>query len=179
MFNYKSQIERNRFTVNKTYTKMKRSFTKLDVVLLMSRSTVAIVMFAHGAQKLFGWFGGFGFEGTMQFFTQTIGLPYAVALSVILLESVGMIFLLTGLFTRYLSASVIVIMLGAIFTVHLPNGFFMNWNGSLTGEGFEMHLLLISLAFINTMYGGGKISIEGWVLRKFRKAQINDGMFFI
>lgn len=158
---------------------MKTSFTKLDVVLLISRSTVAIIMFAHGAQKLFGWFGGYGFEGTMQFFMETIGLPYIIALSIILFESVGMIFLLAGLFTRYLSASVIAIMLGAIFTVHLPNGFFMNWNGTHTGEGFEMHLVIISLALINMMYEGGKISLEGWGLKKFRKAKINDGMFFI
>lgn len=150
---------------------MKTSFTKLDVVLLMSRCTVAIVMFAHGAQKLFGWFGGFGFEGTMQFFTQTMGLPYALALSIILLESAGMLFLLAGLFTQYVSASVIAIMLGAIFTVHLPNGFFMNWNGTLTGEGFEMHMLIITLAFINMMYEGGKISIEAWAINKSERPQ--------
>jgi putative oxidoreductase len=136
-------------------------------------------MFAHGAQKLFGWFGGFGFEGTMQFFTQTIGLPYAAGLTIILLETAGMLFLAAGLFTRYLSAGVIIIMLGAIFTVHLPNGFFMNWHGNLQGEGFEMHILLISLAFINTMYEGGALSLQDWASKKLRKAHINDGMFFI
>jgi len=136
-------------------------------------------MFAHGAQKLFGWFGGYGIEGTMMFFTDTIGLPYILGFVIILCESIGMVFLLTGLFTRLLSVSVIIIMLGAITTVHLPFGFFMNWNGNLGGEGFELHVLMIGLALLPTLYGGGNISLQNWLQQKLRRRMRDEPMYFI
>src|SRR6478736_1843565 len=93
------------------------------------RVTLGLVMFPHGAQKLLGWFGGFGFEGTMGFFTQKMGLPWLIALLTIIGESFGSVALLAGFLTRFTAASLAVIMLGAIALVHLPNGFFMNWFG--------------------------------------------------
>ena len=115
----------------------------------------------------------------MQFFTQTIGLPYLLGLAIILCESIGMIFLLAGVFTRFLSISVILILIGAVITVHFPFGFFMNWNGQLAGEGFEFHILMIGLSTITALYGGGQISLHQWAVKKFRNKQINDGMYFI
>src|SRR5690349_21489541 len=116
---------------------------KFDLTLLTIRLVVAFVMLAHGVQKLFGWFGGFGFDATMGFFTQTMGLPYLLALLIILAETIGMLFLIAGLFSRYISLIVIAIMAGAIFTVHGSHGFFMNWFGTLKGEGYEYHILVI------------------------------------
>ena len=107
---------------------------------LILRVALGGVIFAHGAQKLLGWYGGFGFEGTMGFFTQKMGLPWLIAFLVIIGESIGSLGLIAGLFTRFTAASFIVIMLGAIVTVHLPQGFFMNWFGQQQGEGFEFHL---------------------------------------
>ncbi len=63
-----------------------------SVAPFIARLTLAIVIFPHGAQKLFGWWGGFGFNGTMQFFTENMGIPYILALVVILVESVGAVF---------------------------------------------------------------------------------------
>lgn len=113
---------------------------------LILRVGLSVVMFAHGAQKLLGWFGGNGFEGTMGFFTQKMGLPWLVAFLVIIGESLGSVGLIAGLFTRFTAASFIVIMLGAIATVHWPYGFYMNWFGQQQGEGFEFHLLVVAMS---------------------------------
>ncbi len=127
---------------------------------LILRLTLGLVMFPHGAQKLFGWFGGFGFEGTMRFFTQKMGLPWLIAFLVIIGESFGSLALLAGLLTRFSAASLAVIMLGAITMVHLPYGFFMNWFGQQQGEGFEFHLLVIGIAAALLVTGGGKWSVD-------------------
>lgn len=104
---------------------MKTLINTLDITLLLARIFLAGIVFAHGAQKLLGWFAGYGFSATADYFVETIGLPYLFAVLIILAESVGMIVLALGLFSRILSASVILIMLGAIFTEHGQFGFFM------------------------------------------------------
>jgi putative oxidoreductase len=124
------------------------------------RMGLALVLFPHGAQKLLGWFGGYGWSGTMGFLTGKIGLPAPVAALVILIESVGPLFLLLGLLTRPVALGVIAIMLGAIATVHAPNGFFMNWSGAQAGEGFEYHLLVIAMALVLLVSGGGAFSAD-------------------
>ena len=144
---------------------------RIDYTLLFVRLSIALVVAAHGAQKLFGWFGGFGFEGTMGFFTHTIGLPYILALGIILIESVGMIALSLGAFSRFISSGLIAIMIGAIATVHLQNGFFMNWIGTQAGEGFEFHLLLISLSAVISINGAGAFSIDEQLLKRKHTAQ--------
>ena len=132
---------------------------------LVLRLTLASVIFPHGAQKLLGWFGGSGFEGTMGFFTQQMGLPSVIAFLVIMGESLGSLALLVGLLTRFTAASYIVIMLGAIATVHWPNGFFMNWFGKQAGEGFEYHLLVIGVSLTLLITGAGKWSLDAWIAR--------------
>ncbi|MBS0169558.1 MAG: DoxX family protein [Nitrospira sp.] len=134
---------------------------------LILRVVLGGVIFAHGAQKLLGWYGGFGFEGTMGFFTQKMGLPWLVAFLIIIGESIGSLGLIAGLLTRFTAASFIVIMLGAIATVHLPQGFFMNWFGQQTGEGFEYHLLVIGMSLALLVVGGGKWSLDGLIARWF------------
>src|ERR1044071_10168275 len=85
-----------------------------DYTLLFTRLLIAFVVFGHGAQKLFGWFGGYGFDGTVGYFTTTVGLPYLLAVLIILAESLGMVALAMGLFSRFIAGSVIAIMLGAV-----------------------------------------------------------------
>ncbi|MDP1769984.1 MAG: DoxX family protein [Nitrospirota bacterium] len=135
-------------------------YTDNNWVGLILRVTLGLVIFPHGAQKLLGWYGGFGFAGTMGFFTETMHLPWIVAFLVIVGESFGSIALLLGLLTRFTAASFIVIMLGAITTSHLPNGFFMNWFGKQAGEGYEYHLLVIGIAAALLVTGAGRWSAD-------------------
>ena len=127
---------------------------------LILRLTLGLVMFPHGAQKLLGWYGGFGFDGTMGYFTQQMGVPWLIAFLVIMGESLGSVALLAGLLTRFTAASMGVIMLGAITMVHLPHGFFMNWFGKQQGEGYEYHLLVIGIAAALLVTGAGRWSID-------------------
>ena len=127
---------------------------------LILRLTLGLVMFPHGAQKLLGWYGGFGFDGTLGFFTQQMGMPWLIAFLVIIGESFGSLALFAGLMTRFTAASLAIIMLGAITMVHLPNGFFMNWFGKQQGEGYEYHLLVIGIAAALVVIGGGKWSVD-------------------
>jgi putative oxidoreductase len=134
-----------------------------DASLLIARVFLGSVIAAHGAQKLFGWFGGFGFEGTMGYFTETIGLPYALALLIIVAESLGMVALIFGFATRLLATALVPIMLGAIVTTHGQFGFFMNWSGTLAGEGFEFHLLVMALSSVIALNGAGAYSLDAYI----------------
>lgn len=120
------------------------------------RIGLGVVIFAHGVQKLLGWYGGNGFEATMGFFAKKMGLPWLVAFLVIIGESLGSLELIVGLLTRFIATSFIVIMLGAIATVHWPHRFFVNWFGQQQGEGFEYHLLVIAMSAALALIGGGK-----------------------
>jgi len=132
----------------------------LGLGLLVGRLVIGLLMAAHGAQKLLGWFGGYGFGGTMGFLTAQVGLPYPIALLVILTESIGALFLVLGLASRVMAAGVAAVMVGAIATVHLANGFFMNWSGAQKGEGFEYHILAIALALVVMLRGSGAASVD-------------------
>jgi putative oxidoreductase len=133
---------------------------------LILRLTLGLVLFPHGAQKLLGWYGGFGFSGTMGFFTETMHLPWLVTFLVIIGESFGSVALLLGLLTRFTAASLTVIMLGAITMVHLPHGFFMNWFGKQQGEGYEYHLLVIGISIALLATGAGRWSAERMIAEK-------------
>ena len=134
--------------------------TPNDFVLTIVRLVLGIVFFAHGAQKMLGWFGGYGFHGTMGFFTQQMGIPAPLAFLAICAEFFGGLGLLVGLLGRVAALGIIVNMLVAIATVHHVNGFFMNWSGQQKGEGFEYHLLAITLAIVVLIKGSGAISID-------------------
>src|SRR6202045_891696 len=119
--------------------------TSNDVALTMLRVVLGVVFFAHGAQKMLGWFGGYGFHGTMGFFTQ-MGMPAAMAFLIICTEFFGGLGLIFGLLTRIAAFGVGGLMVGDILLVHLQNGFFMNWMGTQKGEGIEFHLLALAMA---------------------------------
>jgi len=137
--------------------------TRDDVAPLVMRVMLGIVFFPHGAQKVFGWFGGYGLSGTLHFFTETMGVPLLFALLVIAAEFLGALGLIVGFLTRIAALGVACVMTGAILMVHLPNGFFMNWSGQQAGEGFEFHLLAIALALALLITGGGKASVDGYL----------------
>jgi putative oxidoreductase len=133
---------------------------------LILRIFLGLVVFPHGAQKLFGWFGGYGFSGTMSFFTGTVGLPWAVGLLVILLESVGAVALMAGIATRLIVINYILLAIGIVFSSHIENGFFMNWFGNQAGEGYEYFLLWIGLSIGLTISGSGKFSVDKDIIMK-------------
>ena len=135
---------------------------------LILRVMLGLVMLPHGAQKLLGWYGGFGFAGTMGFFTEQMHVPAVVAFLVIIGESFGSLGLIMGFLTRFTAASLSLIMAGAIAMVHWPNGFFMNWFGKQAGEGFEYHLLVIGMSLALLAAGAGKWSVDGAIARKLQ-----------
>jgi putative oxidoreductase len=128
--------------------------------LAFQRAILALVIGAHGVQKAFGWFGGFGFEGTMRFFTDTLHVPAALGLLVILGETLGAVGLVLGAGTRVAAGGVTATMIGAVAMVHWRFGFFMNWGGSQGGEGFELHLLALGLSLPLVLLGGGAWSVD-------------------
>jgi len=137
------------------------------------RVILGCVIFPHGAQKLFGWFGGFGFTNTMTYFTQTAGLPWIIAFLIIIGESLGSLGLIAGFLTRLSALGLICIMMGAIITVHIPNGFFMNWFGKQAGEGFEYHLLVIGMSIPLLISGGGKYSVDAFINKNLDKTSLH------
>lgn len=130
------------------------------------RILLALVILPHGAQKLLGWFGGFGFSGTMNFFTDTVGLPWLIAFTVIMLESFGAIALLAGFATRILALFYVALALGIVFTSHIQHGFFMNWFGNQPGEGFEFFILWVGMAISLVLTGGGRYSVDQAIIIK-------------
>ncbi len=140
--------------------------TKNSSAITLVRVVLGIVIFAHGAQKLLGWFGGYGYSGTMGFFTGTIGLPYIIAFLVIIIEFFGAIALITGTLSRVAALGISAVMVGAVVTTHLQHGFFMNFGGQQAGEGFEYHLLVLAMAGAIMLAGGGAYSIDRALLLK-------------
>jgi putative oxidoreductase len=134
--------------------------TNSDWAGFIARLTLGVILFPHGAQKMLGMFGGYGFTGTMGYFTNTVRLPWIVAFLVIIIEFVGSLSLIIGFATRPWSALIIILMLGIIFTSHIDNGFFMNWSGNQKGEGYEYHLLVIGLSLVILINGSGKYSAD-------------------
>lgn len=139
--------------------------TEDDSAGLVLRVMLGVVFFPHGAQKVVGWFGGYGFTGTVLFFTENLRIPYALVLLVMAAEFLGAIGLIVGFMTRIAAFGIFCVMAGAIYMVHLPNGFFMNWSGNQQGEGFEYHLLVMAIAVALMIRGGGRWSLDRAIAR--------------
>ena len=140
--------------------------TDSSLAAMIARLTLAAVFIPHGLQMTLGMFGGYGFEGTMGYFTTQASLPWLVAFLIVMAESVGAVCLALGFMTRFCAASLAIVMLGAIVMVHIPHGFFMNWFGVQQGEGYEYHILAIGLALSLIVSGGGRCSIDGMLSKK-------------
>jgi putative oxidoreductase len=129
--------------------------------LLVVRVGLGIVFFAHGAQKVLGWFGGPGLKGTIDSFQKGLGIPPAAAVLAALVEFFGAIALLTGFLARPAALGLIVVMLVAVSKVHLRHGFFLNWTlAPGKGYGYEFNLALIAMALAVAIGGAGILSID-------------------
>jgi putative oxidoreductase len=134
--------------------------TNNDWTGLATRLTIGLVLFPHGAQQMLGMFGGYGFTATMSAFTTQMQLPWIIAFSVIIIQFFGSLSLIVGFASRVWSAAIIFLFIGTIITVHIDNGFFMNWYGTQKGEGYEYALLVIGLSIATLINGSGKYSID-------------------
>jgi putative oxidoreductase len=134
--------------------------TDSDAATALLRLAVGVVFFAHGAQKMLGWFGGDGFNGTMGFLTGTMHIPAWLAIPAIAAEFFGGLGLIVGLLTRVAALGIAVNMIVAIATVHYHFGFFMNWFGTQKGEGYEYHVLAVAMAVLLIVRGAGAASLD-------------------
>lgn len=133
------------------------------------RVVAGIIFFAHGAQKVFGWFGGPGLRATIAAFRQHMRIPSAATVAAAFLECFGGLALVVGLLARPAALGLIVVMLVAIATVHARHGFFLNFqNTPGKGHGLEYNLALIAMAASVLVGGAGALSIDG-VIRPFGK----------
>src|SRR5262245_19293590 len=148
--------------------------TTNDFTLTVGRLFLGIIFFAHGAQKALGWFGGPGYSATMSAFEQS-GIPAVFAFLAIIAEFLGGLGLIIGFLGRVAAFGVMCNMLVAIMKVHLPNGFFMNWMGTKSGEGFEYHLLALALGLILLVRGSGALSVDHF-LTHYRPATIRKSI---
>jgi putative oxidoreductase len=133
---------------------------------LVIRMVLGVIFFAHGAQKVLGWFGGYGLKATTQYLNSQ-GIPLPVAYLVCFFEFLGGIGLIAGLLTRLAALAVAVVMVGAIVKVHGQHGFFLNWE--LTpgkGHGYEANLAFIAMAVACMIAGGGAWSLDRLLLAR-------------
>jgi putative oxidoreductase len=135
-------------------------YTNPDWIETLIRITLGVVFFAHGAQKLLGWYGGAGLKDTMRTMHQFLGLPVPVAFLAVATEFFGGAGLMVGLLSRVAALGIGVIMVVAIFMVHGRYGLFLNWFGDRKGHGIEYHLLAIALAAVIIVRGAGAVSLD-------------------
>jgi putative oxidoreductase len=132
--------------------------------LLIVRVVLGVIFFAHGAQKVFGWFGGPGLRGVIGYFKQALGVPAPLTVLVAFIECFGGLAMIVGLLVRPAAVGLIIVMLVAIAKVHWSSGFFINWSLEPgKGHGFEMNLALIGMALAVLVGGAGALSIDRWL----------------
>jgi putative oxidoreductase len=124
------------------------------------RVALGVIFFAHGAQKVLGWFGGYGLKGTTGYFA-SVGIPLPLAYAICFFEFLGGIGLMVGFLTRLAALAVITVMVGAIVKVQSPHGFFINWElAPGKGHGIEANLAFIAMALACVIAGGGALSVD-------------------
>lgn len=149
------------FPVSALATLRRLAGTADDKALLIARAALGLVIFPHGAQHALGWFGGGGFSGTLAWMTGALGIPAPLGALAIVVELLAPLALLAGIGGRIAAAGIAGLMLVAAAT-HRANGFFMNWFGALPAgaEGFEYHLLALTLAVVVGLKGSGALSLD-------------------
>ncbi len=131
-----------------------------DFVVTLLRLVLGAVFFAHGAQKVLGWFGGFGFRATLGFFTQQLHIPAPLAVLAIAAEFLGGLGLIIGFLGRVASFGIFCNMVVAVALIHRHFGLFANWYGNQKGEGFEYHILSIAICLAIMIRGSGALSLD-------------------
>jgi putative oxidoreductase len=142
--------------------------TDNDIVPLILRVILGFVFYFHGMQKLSTMYGGYGFAGTLGFFTSKLGIPAVFAFLAIMAEGLGWAGLISGFLTRVAALGITVNMIVAVYMLHWQNGIFMNWFGNQKGEGFEYHLLAIAIGIALIIKGGGKWSVDQAIEQKLK-----------
>jgi putative oxidoreductase len=144
--------------------------TNSDWLQLLVRLTLGIVFFAHGAQKMLGWFKGPGFKNSIKSLNEHVNIPVALGFLAIAAEFFGGLGLIVGLLSRIAAAGVVVTMVVAIVLVHRRYGLFLNWFGDREGNGYEYHLLAIALAMVIIVRGSGALSLDHLLYRNIQLA---------
>jgi putative oxidoreductase len=134
--------------------------TDSDWTLTLIRIILGIVFFAHGSQKLLGWFGGPGLKETLRTMHKHLGLPIPLAFLSVATEFFGGLGLIAGLLSRVAAIGIAAIMLAARVSVHGRYGLFLDWFGNRKGHGYEYHLLAIALAAAIVVKGSGAMSLD-------------------
>jgi len=135
------------------------------------RIALGVVIFPHGAQKVFGWFGGPGYSATVSAFS-AMGFPFWAIILLLVTECCGSLLLVLGLFTRVWALAIGTAIAICLKVNHLQNGFFMNWLGQQQGEGYEYHLLVLGIALALVFMGGGMLSLDRVLARDKRRGGI-------
>src|SRR5271157_1379519 len=146
--------------------------TETDYMVTLSRFVLGFLFFVHGGQLMLGWFGGFGLSGSMHFFTQQLGIPAVFAFLAIATQFFGGCLLILGLAGRIAAFTIICDMVVAVAKVHWQYGLFMNWFGTQKGEGFEYHLLVITIGLLVVIRGSGALSLDRLLARV--PAEVDD-----
>jgi putative oxidoreductase len=141
--------------------------TDNDAATAVLRLVLGVIFFAHGAQKMLGWFGGYGFTGTMGFFTGVMHIPAPFAFLAIAAEFFGGLGLIFGLLTRVASFGIFCNMVMAVAMVHRQFGLFMNWTGAQKGEGYEYHFLVLAITAFLMIRGAGAASVDRMLFSSF------------
>jgi putative oxidoreductase len=126
---------------------------------LLIRVALGVVILPHGAQKVFGWFGGAGYAKTIQAFAG-MGFPAWCTVALMATETLGAVLLIAGFLTRIWALGIGIAMTICMFMHHVEHGFFMNWFGQQQGEGFEYHILVLGIVFALLVRGGGLLSVD-------------------
>lgn len=147
-----------------SFNKEKMSEETQNYSILLLRFALGVIFIAHGSQKLLGWFGGFGFDATLQFFQQALGIPPALGVLAILAEFFGGLMVLLGVFARLGAAAIAIDMAVALFMVHLSQGFF------IAGDkvGFEYVFALLMMALYLAVNGAGSLSLDARIREKVK-----------
>jgi len=134
--------------------------------LLIVRLFLGVIFFAHGAQKVFGWFGGPGLKGTIGHFRSALHIPPALAVLAAFTECFGGLAVFVGVLTRLAALGLVVVMVVAIVTVHARNGFFLNMSLQPgKGHGMEFNLALLGMSLAVLVGGAGLVSIDGMIVK--------------
>ncbi|HET7441784.1 MAG TPA: DoxX family protein [Terriglobales bacterium] len=149
--------------------------TSNDPTLTLLRLVAGIVFFAHGSQKMLGWFGGYGFHGTMGFFTQEMHIPAVLAFLAICAEFFGGLGLIVGFLSRIAAFGILCNMGTAVLLIHHHYGLFMNWSGDQKGEGIEYHLLAIAVMLAIIIKGAGAYSVDYMLSRSNHMQSASSG----
>jgi putative oxidoreductase len=133
----------------------------LSLALVLLRVILGVVFFMHGAQKVLGWFGGYGLKATVGHFKSALGIPSPLAYAAAFAEFFGGIALLLGLQTQVAALFIFATMLVATLKVHVPAGFFLNVSHDpKRGDGYEYSLTLAVIALVLVIMGGGSYSLD-------------------